>query len=69
MKNCEKNREAVSSVGDLVEALYMEVASMPLSDVAKNALVMVMLGDILKREGQCVSFQFPPDLEKSGLAA
>ncbi len=69
MKTCEKNREVISSVGDLVEALYTEVDPLPLSDVAKNALVMVMLGDILKRKGKYVFFQYPPDLQGAGLAA
>lgn len=69
MENCERNREAVSSVGDLVEALYMEVDPLPLSDVSKNALVMVMLGDILKREGNHVFFQYPVDLDNTPVAA
>ena len=52
----------MSSIGDLVEALYTEVASLPMSDQAKHAVVMVMLSDVLKRNGQIVSFQMPVHL-------
>lgn len=62
METCRQNREFVSSIGDLVEALYNEVSSLPMSDQAKHAVVMVMLSDTLKRNGHIVSFQMPTTL-------
>lgn len=62
MEYCEKNREVVSSIGDLVESLYSEVMPLPISDQAKHAMVMVMVSNILTRNGSDVSFLMPVDL-------
>ncbi len=59
------NQERVNdfSLGDLVEALYDGVMELPLSEPARNSLVAIMLGDIMKRDGRSISYQLPPDLE------
>lgn len=69
METCKMNRELVSTLGNLVEALYDEVSSLPLSDGAKSALVTIMLGDILKRDGRTVYFHCPPGLARGEAAA
>jgi hypothetical protein len=55
-----KNREVVSTIGDLVTVLYDELEVLPFSVEAKQALVMIMVGDIMRREGCTVSFFLPP---------
>jgi hypothetical protein len=60
----QNNRQIIGQLGDLTESLYLEVASLPLSDVAKNALVMVMLGDITKFKGNQVTFNIPTPAKK-----
>jgi len=60
MKDCQKNRETISTIGDLVEALFNEVSNLPLSDEAKTTLVMIMMGDVLKRNGKYVYLKCPP---------
>jgi len=57
-----QNRTAGCSLGDLVEALYNEVIVLPLSAPAKDSLVTIMLGDIMRREGRTISFQAHPRL-------
>ena len=57
-----QNRAAGCSLGDLVEALFEEVTELPLSAPAKESLVTIMLGDILRREGRTISFQSHPRL-------
>jgi len=60
METCQVNRKVIGNIGDLVEELYTEVQVLPLSDEAKNAMVMIMLCDVLKHKGWVVSFQYPP---------
>jgi len=55
----KRNREVVSNIGDLVSSLYDEVAILPLSDTAKHALVMIMVSDIMKRDGCTINFCLP----------
>lgn len=69
MEACRKNRELVNTIGDLVEALFNEMENLPLSDGAKHAIVMVMLGDLLKRQGDIVYFYCPPELRQEDLVA
>ena len=69
METCQKNREIVSSVGNMVEALFDEVSILPLSDGAKAALVTIMLGDIFKRDGQTIYFHCPSGLSEAVVAA
>lgn len=52
-----KDREFRCTLGDLVEALYDEVVELPLSNPAKQSLVAIMLGDIMRREGRAIYFQ------------
>jgi hypothetical protein len=59
MEQFEKTKEAVLTIGDLVESLYAEVSDLPLSETAKNALVMVMMGDLLKTRGRTIYFNYP----------
>jgi hypothetical protein len=61
METSEKNREVVSTIGDLVESLYSEVMPLPISDQAKHAMVMVMVANVLTRTGHDVSFLLPVD--------
>ena len=69
MECSQENIETVCTIGDLVEALYNEVAVLPLSDTAKSALVTIMLGDILKQDGQVIYFQYPAGIQKGEVAA
>jgi len=69
MEQITKNRQVATSIGDLVESLYHEVEVLPLSDTAKNALVMVMVGDILKRRGDTIYFNYPPIQQVGEVAA
>ena len=69
MESCEANRKVVISIGNLVESLYDEVSTLPLSDVAKSAMVMVMLGDLLTRKGRVIYFQYQPQPGKYPVAA
>ena len=69
METCRKNREIVTNVGNLVEALFDEVSILPLSDGAKTALVTIMLGDIMKRDGRNIYFHCPPQLSQAVVAA
>ena len=55
-----QDRTTGCSLGDLVEALYDEVDELPLSGPAKQSLVAIMLGDIMRREGRTVFFQVCP---------
>ncbi len=50
------DRNDECSLGDLVEALYDEVAELPLSDQAKKALVAIMLADIINQDGREIFF-------------
>jgi hypothetical protein len=59
MERRKRNREVVSNIGELVSALYDEVDILPLSDTAKHVLVMVMVSDIMKREGCTINFCLP----------
>jgi len=68
MKCKEQNRKLVGNIGDLVELLYDEVASLPISEEAKSALVMMMMGDMMKRNGSTVTFLMPA-FENSGEVA
>ena len=67
MEYAENNREVVSTIGDLIEALYCEIDSLPLSDAAKSAMVTIMLGDIVKRKGRMIYFNAP--IRRSEVAA
>jgi hypothetical protein len=69
MENCQTNRKVVNNIGDLVELLYDELRVLPLSEEAKNAMVTIMLCDVLKREGWTVSFQCPPEMVQKMAAA
>ena len=69
METCQKNREIVTNMGNLVEALFDEVSILPLSDGAKTALVTIMLGDIMKRDGRNIYFHCPPGLSQAVIAA
>lgn len=60
-----QNRELVTTMGNLVEALFDEVSVLPLSDGAKEALVTIMVGDIMKRDGQNITFAMPPSLSRA----
>lgn len=62
METCNKNRQFVGAVGDLVEALYGEFDMLPISDSAKSAMVMIMLGDLMKREGAVFYFKTPANM-------
>ncbi len=62
MKDTRSNREAISTIGDLVEVLYQEINFMPISDEAKTALVTVMMGDILKQSGKNVYMISSPEM-------
>lgn len=64
MEGCLKNREVISSIGDVVETLFDEMENLPLSDPAKQAMVMVMLGDLLHRKGNVIYFSCPPELRR-----
>ncbi len=59
MDGRQKNREVVSTIGELVSALFLEVEALPLSDKAKQALVMVMVSEIMKRDGRTVNYYVP----------
>jgi hypothetical protein len=65
MDTASQNREVVGTVGNLVEALFDEVSILPLSDGAKAALVTIMMGDVLKRNGNSVFFHLPPGLTQA----
>jgi hypothetical protein len=67
METRTKNRQFVGAVGDLVEALYGEFDMLPISDSAKTAIVMVMLGDLMKRDGAVFYFKAPVDMTDFGL--
>ncbi|MCX6744365.1 MAG: hypothetical protein NTX82_02480 [Candidatus Parcubacteria bacterium] len=54
-----KNREVVTNLSGLVEVLFDEVSVLPLSDGAKEALVIVMIGDMMKRKGRTFTFNMP----------
>lgn len=56
----KQNREAACSLGDLVEALFDELTGLPISGPAKESLVTIMLGDIMRREGRTIIFQARP---------
>ena len=58
-KYSRRNREVASTIGDLVASLYDEVEILPLSERAKQALVMVMMSDLMRREGCVISFYLP----------
>jgi len=60
MDSERQDRESDCGLGDLVEALYDEVIELALSETAKNTLVAIMLGDIMRREGRTIYFQMPP---------
>lgn len=62
MEDSKTNREVISSIGDLVSALYSEVEALPLSERAKQALVMIMVSDIMKREGRTINFYLPAQM-------
>ncbi|HUT51830.1 MAG TPA: hypothetical protein VM658_00420 [bacterium] len=66
METSTKNRQFVGAVGDLVEALYGEFDMLPISDSAKTAIVMVMLGDLMKRDGSVFSFNAPANVGELG---
>ncbi len=68
MESYDQNREAVTTIGDLIESLFGEVQGLPLSDAAKNALVMIMLGDTLKRQGRTIYFNYPAQLKGEAAA-
>jgi hypothetical protein len=57
--NSQRNREVACTIGDLVTALYDEIEVLPLSDRAKQTLVMVMVSDIMRREGCVINFYLP----------
>jgi len=69
METSQKNRETAGTLGNLIEALFDEVSELPFSDGAKTALVMIMLGDILKREGRTIYFTCPPLVSQKVAAA
>jgi len=69
MEEYKRNLEAVCTIGSLVELLYEEVSVLPISDEAKGALVTVMMGDILKRQGKTIYFNYPADLKDFAEAA
>ena len=56
-----QNRKAVARLGDIIQELFDEVNVLPLSDTAKTAMVMIMLGDILKIDGRTIYMNFPLD--------
>jgi hypothetical protein len=58
-----QNSKTECRLGDLVEALYDEVIDLPLSETAQNALVAIMLGDLLRRENRTISFQVTPPMD------
>jgi len=68
MEHRKKNRELVCTIGDIVSALYTEVEPLPLSERAKQALVMIMLSDIMKRDGRVVNFNLPAQLLEAAAA-
>jgi hypothetical protein len=51
METEKQNREVVGKVGDLVENLFNEVTPLPISDAAKNAMVMVMTANCIRGVG------------------
>ena len=63
MENRRQNRQFVNLVGNLVESLYNEFDMLPISGPAKSAMVMVMLGDIMQRNGAVISLKNPERLE------
>lgn len=69
METCKQNREIVTTMGNLVEALFDEVSVLPLSDGAKAALVTIMVGDIMKRDGRTIYFHCPPGMAHQVVAA
>ena len=69
MNDQEKNRKVVSSIGELVEALYKEVANLPLSEQSKSALITIMMGDVLKRSGRQITFLSPIKMKQTEVAA
>jgi hypothetical protein len=52
-----------------VENLYNEVAPLPISDAAKNAMVMVMVANVLKCNGCTITFQLPLEMMRGQVAA
>lgn len=63
MNSKRRNRKARCTLGDLVKALYDEVIEFPVSGAAKESLVAIMLGDIMRREGRAISYQARPRLK------
>ncbi len=55
----DQNCMVVGTIGDLIDALYDEIADLPMSDGAKAALVTIMLGDVLKRDGDTFYLMIP----------
>ncbi len=59
METTKHNREVVQRVGDLVVDLSNEVDPLPMSEPAKEAMVMVMVANCLKSQGNIVTFCLP----------
>jgi hypothetical protein len=59
MERRRRNREVACTIGDLVAALFEEVEVLPMSETAKHAMVMIMISDIMKREGCTINFCLP----------
>lgn len=53
----EKRVIVKAQLGDIISSVYEEVASMPLSDQAKNAMVMLVVGEILNRNGHKITLR------------
>lgn len=56
-------------IGDLIEALYSQVEELELPEATKSMMVTMMLGDVLKRDGRNIYFQFPPSMELMRMVA
>jgi hypothetical protein len=69
MKEERQNLEAGFSLGELIEALYDGVIDLPLSEAARDSLVTIMLGDIIRREGRTISFLGLPRTSSRQVAA
>ncbi|MBD3360062.1 MAG: hypothetical protein GF365_05160 [Candidatus Buchananbacteria bacterium] len=65
MKNTAamKNRETIAHLSNLIEAMFNEVGNLPISDCAKTAVVMIMMGDLTKFNGNRVTFDIPTTAE------
>ena len=62
-------KEIETDLGDLVAVLYNEAAELKLSEEGKNALVAIMLSDILSKEGLEITFNSLPTLHHREAAA